>query len=161
MGGHSKLLSPRQNPNDRTQATGQLRLDLDQPVLAAFVSFSMLHENATEMLALCDEPIRQSIHNRRDQLRHKFLFASHTDTVHNYLAHRALLDWSAVYRANPASLTIEVDLHPLLDWAHTRDKNRVDPGNIMFADFLKQYGKQGRAPRTPLRIWFDEMLEGN
>lgn len=159
--GKGKLLSPRQNPNGTTQATGQLRFDLDQPMLAAFVSLTLLHEVATEMLAICEEPIRQSIHNRRDQLRRKFRFASHTDTVRNYLAHRALLDWSVVYRTAPSSLTIEIDLHPLLDWAHTRDKSRADPGNIMFADFLKQYGDHGHRPVIPLRTWFDEMLEGN
>lgn len=143
------------------QAHGQLRLELDASTLTTFVTLSMLQEHATRMLFLCTPEIRQNIAAKRDVISRKFPFTRHADTVRNYLAHRALLDWITSHSHGTSTCSIEVDLAPILSWAQTRDKNRTEAQNILFAEFLKQYGERGTAGSIPLRTWINDLVDGN
>lgn len=150
--------------NDRDisqRAHGQLRLDLDALTLTTFVALSMLQEHASRMLLLCTPETRLNIAAKRDLISRKFPFTRHAATVRNYLAHRALLDWIVSHSHGTSTCSIEVDLAPILSWAQTRDKNRTEAQNILFTEFLKQYGDLGTAGSISLRTWIDELVEGN
>lgn len=143
------------------QAWSQLGQDLDGPTLAMFTSLAMLRDHAKTLRAYCDEDARAEIQSTHHNARRDHPFSQHAETVRNYLAHQALLDWVISYESSTQQLEIEVDLQPILDWAETRDKKRTDPSNVMFAEFIKDYGHLGRVTQIPFRTWIEQMLGGD
>lgn len=145
----------------RSQARAQLSQDLDGPTLAAFTSLAMLRDHAKTLRGYCDADAVAEIRSIHDRARREHPFSHHAETVRNYLAHQALLDWVISYTHWTQQLEIEVDLQPILDWANTRDRNRTGAENVMFAEFIKDYGHLGRVTTVPFQTWVEQMLGGD
>ncbi|PPF32818.1 hypothetical protein C5E05_18955 [Pseudoclavibacter sp. AY1H1] len=145
----------------QSRARAKLRQDLDGPTLAMFTSLAMLRDHAKALRAYCDEDARAEIQSTHDKARREHPFSHHAETVRNFLAHKALLDWVISYAYSTQQLEIEVDLQPILDWARTRDRNRTEAANVMFAEFIKDYGDSGWGPNVSFQEWIDQTLGGN
>lgn len=145
----------------KSRAWAKLRQDLDGATLAAFTSLAMLRDHAKALRGYCDADACAEIASVHDKARREHPFSHHAETVRNYLAHQALLDWVISYSASTQQLEIEVSLQPILDWASTRDRNRTEAGNVMFAEFIKDYGDLDRVTQIPFRTWIEQMLGGN
>lgn len=149
------------DPVVSARANSEMRQDLDRLTLTTFVSMTILHDHAAKMLGYCDVDARQGVTNMKALLHRRFPSARHAGTVRNYLVHHQLLNWICSHTYGESTLTIGVDLKPILRWASTRDQKRTEVENVMFAEFLQQYGASGRADTVPLRTWMDELVGAN